>query len=131
MSKKIFVSFKYSELEWKNNIESLFHSEGAQVAVTPVWLSIPAANTPRISDTEIRKAIRDRVDACCGLIVVVGNDAHNSPWIDYELGLANALKKPKVAVRHPQATGGLPNNHKGMIVLAWKSDDLMRAIQSW
>ena len=130
MPKKVFMSFRYDDLAWKNDAEALFKAQPGQVLATPVYLPASAVGGRR-PDAEIEAEIRGLLEGCAGLIVVVGNDGHNSPWLKHELGLANALKKPKVAMRHPQATGGLPNSHSGMRVIEWSSDALAREIQSW
>jgi hypothetical protein len=68
---------------------------------------------------------------CCGLIALVGTDAHSSPWISYELGYAHSQRMPTVAVWHPQVRSGLPDGHRGMRVAAWNSQELADIVRGW
>jgi hypothetical protein len=61
----------------------------------------------------------------------ISDDAHNSPWIDYELGYAHSQRIPTVVVRHPQSRGGIPNSHKGMRVMDWNSQELVDLVRGW
>jgi hypothetical protein len=128
MAKNVFISFNFKEKGFKNDLYGLFQANGGRIQATPV---IVTEDVSAQGEEAIRAVIRQRMTGCAGLVVVVGNDAHNSPWIAYELGMANELGIPKIAVRHPAATGGPPNAHRGMTQVEWSSQQLVDAIASW
>lgn len=126
MAKRIFISFNYTERGWRNDLLALFQAYGGPVQATPVYVSDDVAAQ---GDAAVKAEIKRCMDGCKGLLVVVGNDAHNSPWIDYELNLANGWKIPKAAIRHPAASGGLPNHHKTMTVAPWNPMAIARLVE--
>jgi len=128
MAKKVFLSFNFKEKNYLNDARNLFAPYLGTLEATPIFVERDVSeNGPKAIEQEIQRVM----GPCVGLIVVVGDVAHNSPWIDYELGYANSAKIPKIAVRHPNATGGVPNNHRGMTVLEWNSSELAAAIRGW
>ena len=128
MSKRIFISFNYSERNYRDNLLGLFQANDGPVQATPVYVKQDVAAQ---GDDAVKAEIRRCMDGCRGLLVVVGDVAHNSPWIDHELGKANELKIPKAAVLHPDASGGLPTNHKGMAVAPWNRDAIAKLVEGW
>ena len=42
------------------------------------------------------------------MIVLIGNDSHNSTWIDYEMDVATSKKMPILGVRIPSTFGAGP-----------------------
>lgn len=128
MSKRIFVSFNYAERAFANDVRVFFQKLGGPVQATPVFVEkdVSAGGEPAI-----KEEIRRHVTGCRGLLVVVGDDAHNSPWMNYEVGLATSQKIPVAYVRHPRATGGPPNAQRGMPELTWDPKTIATAIASW
>ena len=128
MAKKVFISFNFKELGYRNNMLGLFASGGGVLEATPVFVENDVSAN---GESAIKAEIKRIMDPCCGLIVLVGEGSHNSPWIDYELGYANSLQIPKVAVWHPRSVGGAPNNHRGMPVAKWNSQELADRVRGW
>jgi len=128
MAKKIFISFNYNQRGYKNDMLRLFAAYGGWLEATPVTVENDVSLG---GDVAIKAEIKRVMAPCCGVIALVGTDAHNSPWIDYEMGCANSQQIPKVSVRHPQSTGGLPNNHRGMRVVEWNSQELADIVRGW
>ena len=128
MTKKVFISFNFKELGYKNDMLRLFAANGGRIEATPIQVEKDvSAGGPSAIEAEIRRVM----DPCSGLIALVGSDAHNSPWIDEELRHADRLGIPKVAVRHPQGRGGVPNSHRYLRVVEWNSQELADMVRSW
>jgi hypothetical protein len=128
MAKRVFISFNFKEKGYLNDLRNQFASLGGRVEATPTFVE---RDVSAEGVAAIREEIQRVMGPCKGLIVVVGDVAHNSPWIDYELGYANSHQIPKIAVQHPNATGGLPNNHRGMKVVGWNSQELIDTVRGW
>jgi len=128
MAKKVFISFNFKERGYKNNLLGLFVAHGGRIEATPIHVENDVSvGGPSAIEAEIKRVM----DPCRGLIALVGSDAHNSPWIDQELRHADRLGIPKVAVRHPQGTGGVPNSHRYIRVVEWNSQDLVDMVRDW
>lgn len=128
MAKRVFISFNFKEQNYRNDVRNLFAGFGGRIEATPTFVERDVSSGGL---SAIRAEIQQVMGPCKGLIVVVGDVAHNSPWIDYELGFANSQMIPKIAVKHPNATGGVPNNHHGMRVVGWNSQELIDTVRGW
>jgi hypothetical protein len=79
-------------------------------------------------EERIKAAIREQITGCAALLVLVGDEAHNSRWIQYEAGVANELHIPKFGMRHPSRRGGFPNAHLGMKEIEWSRTELAEVV---
>ena len=128
MAKRVFISFNFKEKGYLNDMRNLFAGFGGHIEATP---TIVEKDVSAGGSASIEAEIQRVMGPCKGLIVVVGDVAHNSPWVGYELGYANSQGIPKIAVRHPHATGGVPNSHRGMKVVDWNSQELIDTVRGW
>ncbi|NQZ10588.1 MAG: TIR domain-containing protein [Algicola sp.] len=54
------------------------------------------------------------MNGCDALLVIIGNNNHNSPWINREVELGISKNLPIVVTQLPNTTGGIPNKLRGM-----------------
>lgn len=126
MAKRVFISFSFvNERGLLNDLLQFFQPYGGPVQATPTYMT---ENLASRGEDFIADRIRAQMAGCAALIVLVGDEVHNSEWIQYEGGVANELHIPKFGMRHPSKTGGFPNAHKGMRELPWDPDALAREI---
>jgi MTH538 TIR-like domain (DUF1863) len=104
MSFKVFISYRFSDAEIARTVEVFFHGLNGLVPGTPkfVYVSEPS------SEEDIMQAIRRVMEMCQAVLLVVGDDSHNGPWIEYEIDSARQLKLPLVAIQLPNSRGALP-----------------------
>lgn len=128
MAKKVFISFKYGEQPWQNDLLQFFQKWGGKAQATPVYLAegIPLGST----ESQIRAAIIAKMKDCRGLLVVIGNKAQASPWVNYEVQVASSAGLPSAGTRHPQASGALPMSFPNLKMLLWDSQDIASWIES-
>jgi hypothetical protein len=125
MAKRVFISFRWAEKGWRNDLLQFFQENGGPIQASPAYMTQDLSGW---EEEQIKAAIRQQMKDCVVLLVLVGDDVHNSPWIEWEGGVANELKIPKFGTRHPDARGGFPNAHRGMREIDWDGDALARAI---
>jgi len=67
---------------------------------------------------------------CSAAIFVIGNNNHNSPWIDREAEIACSRDLGIIAVRLPDTTGALPPKLREMKIEIedWGPDALCTAL---
>jgi hypothetical protein len=128
MSKSIFLSFSYKNTDLRNDLRSLFAAWGGPVEATPVYVD---EDVRPGGENAIKTKIIEVMENCRGLILVVGPDVHNSRWIDWEVDAAVRRGIPLIAVRHPKATGGLPNRFTGVSEIEWKPRLIAEAVRGW
>jgi hypothetical protein len=125
MDKRVFISFRFAEKGWRNDLLQFFQAHGGPVQATPAYMTEDLSSR---GEDHIKAVIRQQMKGCVALIVLVGDDVHNSPWIEWEGGVANELQIPKFGMRHPAAHGGFPNAHVGMKEIGWDMYELARII---
>ena len=81
---------------------------------------------------EIRQYINNHLQQCSGLILLLGNNTHSRPVVDFELGVAQAKRIPILVVRLPNTTDGLPKRLQSAItkndILPYKAPDIQNTI---
>jgi hypothetical protein len=125
MDKRVFLSFRFTEKGWLNDLLQFFQENGGPVQAKFEYMKEDLSS---LGEEHIERVIREQMDGCVALVVLVGDDVHNSPWIRWEGGVANELRIPKFGIRHPAAHGGFPNAHSGMKEIDWDPDELARVI---
>lgn len=56
----------------------------------------------------VRKYLSPLIQSAQAVVLLVGNNSHDRPWIDYEIQNARSAGKPLAVVRLPNSTGGPP-----------------------
>jgi hypothetical protein len=125
MKKRVFISFRFKEKGLRNDLLQFFQANGGPVQATPTYMTQDLSS---LGEDHIKDVIRQQMEGCAGLLVLVGDDVHNSSWIQWEGGVANELGVPKFGIRHPAAHGGFPNAHRGMREIDWDGEELARAV---
>ncbi len=128
MAKRVFISFRFHELNLRDNLLQFFQEYGGPIQATPEYMK---EDLSEAGEERIKEVIREMMGRCAGLLVVAGEDAHNSFWMNYEGGVANELQRPKAGVHHPSHRGGFPNAHAGMREVEWDGDELAELVASW
>jgi hypothetical protein len=110
MSRNIFVSYRFSDRNIAHNVKTFFQPQEGSCDGMPKYVELNLSSLgPQVIDDEILRVMSQ----CMGVLLVVGDDSHNSTWIDREVQLADSLSLGMVAVRLPKTTGGLPNRVRG------------------
>ena len=106
MRNRIFVSYNFNDREIGHSIKSMSSENGGQVTGEFVFVSGVSSTDSR----EIYNNIKDIISSCNKVLFVVGNNNHNSPWINKEVDLAISKGLEIFVVRIPGTYGGIPNN---------------------
>ena len=127
MGKRIFVSYNFGDRELAHNAEQLLRKGTDAPVAQAVFVSDLPSDAP---EDEIRKAIDAAIARCDGVLFVVGDDNHNSPWIDHEVRQASRRGLRSVAVQVKDTAGGVPNSLKGHVrkPLPWEPDVVASAV---
>ena len=100
MARKVFVSFNFKDSSLSYTLNNMTQSTGCHFVY---------ANE---HTHHIDQLIKDKMRGCCAALFVVGNDNHNSPWINREVELANSMGLTLYVTQLPNTNGGLPNELK-------------------
>lgn len=128
MSRKIFVSYRFRDAESAKNVKQLFQAQGGKCQGEPVFGDTDVTEG---GESSIYRHVKGIALTCEAMLLVVGDDTHSSSWIEREIALARSIPLPIVAVRAPNATGGLPASIQGVPAIPfvpWGHDSLCDAL---
>lgn len=127
MEKKVFVSFNFRDNEQAKNARQLFTDGSVKCTAVPVFVT---RDVSAYGDAAIDREIRSVMDGCSALLVVVGSDSHNSPWVEREVKLADSRGMPIVLVR--RSPGGPPASlaRRGLPVHDWSPATVARELNA-
>ena len=129
---RIFVSFRESDKSYREAFEGLLQNPNTNFYHAPI--SARKDYRPLGSEAT-RKYLNRLIKGCSALACLIGENTHNSPWIEHELDVASSLKIGIAAIRIPDTRGGAPLliKKKNIPIVKWRSVEinsaLIRAIQ--
>ena len=95
MAKSVFYSFHYDNDAWRvQQIINMGALEGQPLLNAQEWEKVK-----RQGDAAIEKWIDDQMAYKKAVVVLIGSETADRPWVDYEIRKAWTAKKPLVGVR--------------------------------
>jgi len=101
----IFISFREIDRDNREGFEGMLKNPTSPLRANPISSRNDVRNRGKgVVMGEIKRLMKmsDIV------IFLIGNDSHNSEWIDYEIQLALTWHYPYIVVRIPNTSGGFP-----------------------
>ncbi|MCA6365292.1 MAG: TIR domain-containing protein [Bacteroidetes bacterium] len=119
MTTKVFISYYFGDASFKGEVVKWLNEAGiAHISTDKNDLRPDGAPA-------VKKAIGDQLASCTHLLVLVGNDTHNRPRVNYEVSVSN--NKSRGWVRLPNRTGAAPEEVRNMFPIEFSK----HAILSW
>ena len=117
MSRRIFISFNYTDKGLRNDLSKMFQPFGGPIKGKPDWVKIDVSTS---GADAIKKEIRRIMRGCKIALFLIGLDVHNSPYINYEMAYAKSpLGIPCYGIQHPLGLFGVPNINLNLKVIPW------------
>jgi len=88
MAHKTFVSYRYSDQATVGTIKSFFQTHKGPVQGDVVFCRNDVSH---LGPYAIDRWILNTVQGCDAALFVIGNNNHNSPWIQREIELADSI----------------------------------------
>ncbi len=101
---KFFISYVYEDRAYKSQLAS-WASSGEFGNAEAVY---ELEDVRQGGEKAIRKQISPLIQSAQAVVVLVGDNSHNHPWLDYEVQNAKSAGKLIVSVRIPNTNGGPP-----------------------
>lgn len=124
--KSIFISHVYEDNEWLKKMQK--------------WENKGLLENHRIThETEdkrpegknaIKNHLKNKINGCAILLVLIGNNTHNHDWIKAEVELANSFHKKICCVRIPQTTGKKPQILNAYKELAFDPNHILKELRN-
>ncbi|ATC95050.1 TIR domain-containing protein [Pseudoalteromonas tunicata] len=123
MANRIFVSYNFNDREMSRSIKSFTQSYGGPVRGNFIFVE---NDVSAYGDAAIDNEIKNVMSGCDSAFFVVGNNNHNSPWINREVVLAMSKGLKIVVSSFPNSNGGVPNQLRKIphTEVKWKPSDI-------
>ena len=97
MSKKIFLSYAMEDRHHLEGLKEILEKHRITTEGEHVGFIDPMSE-PSIPGTNIRAMIKKQIKSSNEVVVIATDDSLSSQWVNYEIGMADALNKPIVIV---------------------------------
>ncbi len=103
--KSIFISHDHTDTHWIRSIKKWASKGllGPKVKIINVIEDVSPDGR-----NAIKAHLSPKLQGMSAIIVLVGDNTHNRPWVDYEVQFAKSNNKLLIGVRIPETTGGPP-----------------------
>ncbi len=128
MQYNIYISHSFEHSEKYDRLVEFIRDE----ELPSVNLSVPVGRQLPGDLAEIRRGIAERIRWCNRVLVLVTDNAHRSPCMDYEMRIAAALGKTIIGVYpHGENEGPIPSvlADTQYRMVGWRRGSLAKAIQ--
>jgi hypothetical protein len=113
MPKSIFISYVYEDKAHRDYVERWFDSN--LVGFDRVSIA-ESEDYRQHGEAAIKDYLRPKIRGCAAVLCLVGDDTHNSSWVQYELDVATSLNKQIVLARIPNTRGATPARHRHLTI---------------
>ena len=97
MAEKIFVSYSYEDRKYLDGLKEVLRTHGV-IEGNETSIIDPFLKTIAVGEN-IRENIKKEIQSASKVIIIYTNNTEFSQWVNYEVGMADALGKPMVVVR--------------------------------
>jgi hypothetical protein len=101
----IFVSYKYEDAKYLNTI---LNWEKKGLFSDQIKFVYEKQDKRQEGKIGIEKYLSAYLQGMSLLLVLIGQDTHNSEWVNFEIKYAKQRNKVILPVRIPETTGGIP-----------------------
>lgn len=103
--KRIFISYNYQDKEVVRSFKSMLASNGGVIDGELLFVD---ENLSVKGPSAIDREINTVISLCSHAFFVVGDNSHNSPWINREAELSISKGLNISILRLPRSSGGVP-----------------------
>lgn len=131
----VFISHHHADDAHVSGLTGLLQRSGYEIRNSSIRAK--PANQRRleqglVSDRAIKRLLRMKMSWASTVVVIIGKNTHNRPWVDWEIKKANELGKRIVGVYE---RGGTENDVPAALEkyedarVAWNSENIIGAIE--
>lgn len=124
---RVFISFDYQDVESKKVVDNWKQQGlGSDISFT----SEDGVSHSHKGEVAVRKILREAINSSHSLLVLVGNNTHNRPWIDYEVHHAKCRGKRVIWTQIPNTAGGPPKEICKEVGIEFNMKKIQEAIRN-
>lgn len=124
--KSIFVSHVYEDNDWLKKMLK-WKDKGLLKDYT---ISYETEDKRQEGKEAIKKYLKNKINGCAILLVLIGDNTHNHDWIKAEIELANSFHKKICCVRIPKTTGKKPQILNKYTELVFDPNQILKQLKN-
>lgn len=132
--KHLFISHHHKDDEYVSDLTNLLNGRGYDIRNSSI--RVKPKNQERLDKNEIPKNVLERllrikISWASTVVVLVGKETHERPWVDWEIEQANKQGKRIVGIYIRGGTeADLPANFEkyGSALVNWNSEKILAAL---
>jgi hypothetical protein len=125
---KVFISFDYQDIESKKIVDNWTN----QNLGLDISLSSEEGHSYAIKGKNyVRSILREKINSTQILLVLVGNNTHNRPWVDYEIHHAKCQGLNVIWTQIPKTTGAPPKEISKLTPIPFDMNSIREAIRKF
>lgn len=134
--KNVFVSHHHKDDASVDGLTDMLSGKGYQLRNSSIRVkpeNQKRLDQNKVSDRTIARLLRMKMRWASQVIVVIGKETHQRPWVDWEVKAAHQLGKPIIGVYENGLKDQveIPNNLKkyATSIVGWRSDSVIDALE--
>ena len=124
MKNKVFISYYFGDATFKGEVEAWLSVTGVEILSVNKRDLIPEVRVAA------EKRIKEQISESSLLLILVGNDTHNRPFVDYEVAVAKSKQIPTFWMRLPNRNGAPPFEVRNIKSIEYSESILFQLIIS-
>lgn len=96
MAERIFVSYSHEDRKYLDGLKEILQKhgvvEGDEVSIIDPFSGVFSAGE------DIRESIKKEIQSASKVVIIYTSNSASSQWVNYEVGMADALNKPVIVV---------------------------------
>jgi len=113
MSQSIFISYVFEDKNKRDDVERWFSDN--LVGFNRVTIA-ESQDRRQEGEAAIKDHLRPKIRGAAAVLCLIGDNTHNSRWVQYELDVATTLNKRIVLAQIPGTRGAPPPRHRSLPV---------------
>lgn len=122
--KSVFVSYKYDDKKSKDRLLKWVKDK----CLGDVVVTGETKDVRNDGKKAIKNHLSPKLKGASIVLVLVGENTHNSTGVEYEIQHAKSHKKKIVSVRIPKTRGAAPKSIRDVELIAFTQNDIKEAI---
>ncbi len=125
---KVFISFDYQDIETKKVLDNWCNQN---IGLDISFSSEEGQSYIDKGENFVRKVIREKINAAQVMLVLVGKNTHNRPWVDYEIHHAKCQGLKVIWTHIPNTNGAPPKEIRKLIPIPFDIKSIRDAIRQF
>jgi len=96
MAERIFVSYSHEDRKYIDGLKEILQKhgvvEGNEISIIDPFSVVFSAGE------DIRETIKKEIQSASKVVIIYTSNSDSSQWVNYEVGMADALNKPVIVV---------------------------------